>query len=91
MSDAPQQAYQEKLKTKPTGRPIKFSKAGVKELQKGAPKQSKPSNFHNKPKFSRVTGQKLPNNPKTASAFKNPMPKKGQPTHSKLGKPNQAV
>ena len=86
---APQQAQEEKLKTKPKGRPIIFSKAGVKELQKGAPKQAKPSNFHNKPAFSRVTHQKLSGTGKTAPAFKNPMPKSGQPTKSKLGKPNQ--
>lgn len=83
------QAYEEKLKTKPTGRPINFSKAKVKTLPGNVVKNAKPSNFHNKPKFSRVTHQKLPNTAKSAQAFKNPMPKSKQPTKSKLGKPNQ--
>lgn len=86
---APQQAYEEKLKTKPTGRPINFSKAKVKTLPSAVSKMAKPSNFHNKPKFSRVTGQAIKGSAKAAPAFKNPMPKSGQPTKSKLGKPNQ--
>lgn len=86
---APQQFAEEKLKTKPTGRPIAFSKAKVGDLQKGAPKMAKPSNFHNKPKFSRVTHQKLVGAAKSAAAFKNPLALTKQPTKSKLGKPNQ--
>lgn len=85
----PQQAQEEKLKTKSTGRPITFSKAKIKTLPGAVSKMAKPSNFHNKPKFSRVTGQKLSGAAKAAPAFKNPMPKSGQPTKSKLGKPNQ--
>lgn len=87
-SKAPHQAYTEKLKTKPSGRPITFSKAKVKVLPGAVEKMAKPSNFHNKPKFSRVTHQKL-GGAKAAPAFKNPMPKSGQPTMSKVGKPNQ--
>lgn len=85
----PQQSYSENLPTKPTGRPIDFSKAKVKTLPGAISKMAKPSNFHNKPKFSRVTGQKLKGEAKVAPAFKNPMPKSGQPTKSKLGKPNK--
>lgn len=85
----PQQSYQERLKVKPTGRPIDFSKAKVKVLPSTVSKMAKPSNFHNKPKFSRVTGQQLKGEAKAAPQFKNPMPKKGQPTKSKVGKPNQ--
>lgn len=87
--DAPQQAYEEKLDTKPKGRPINFSKAKVKTLPPVVKKMAKPSNFHNKPKFSRVTHQKIAGAAKEAPAFKNPMPPKAQPTKSKLGKPNQ--
>ena len=86
---APHQAYEEKLKVKPTGRPIDFSKAKVKELPKAVSKMAKPSNFHNKTKFSRVTHQALKGGAKAATQFKNPMPKKGQPTNSVLGKVNQ--
>lgn len=89
MTTAPQQAHEEKLKTKPAGRPIQFSKAKVKTLPSAVSKMAKPSNFHNKPKFSRVTHQAIKGAAKEAAAFKNPMPKKGQPTNSKLGKPNQ--
>ena len=88
---APQQAYEEKLKTKPNGRPIKFSKAKIKTLPGAVSKMAKPSNFHNKPKFSRVTGQALKGGAKVASVFKNPKPKSGQPTKSKLGEVNQTV
>jgi hypothetical protein len=88
---ATQQAYEEKLKTKPKGRPINFSKAKVKTLPGAVSKMAKPSNFHNKPKFSRVTHQVLSGAAKTAPQFKNPMLKKGQPTKSVLGKVNQTV
>lgn len=87
----PQQSQQEKLPTKPKGRPITFSKAKVKELPKAVAKNAKPSNFHNKPKFSRVTHQKLVGAAKAATQFKNPMALAKQPTKSKLGKPNQTV
>lgn len=80
-----QQFQSEQLPTKSKGRPISFSRAAVKTLHKGAPKQAKPSNFANKPKFSRVTHQKLSGSGHKSPAFKNPMPKKGQPTNSKLG------
>lgn len=86
---APQQFQEEKLKTKPTGRPITFSKAKVKILPGAVSKMAAPSNFHNKPKFSRITHQALKGAAKDAPQFKNPMPKSGQPTKSKLGKPNQ--
>lgn len=86
---APQQAYEEKLSTKPTGRPITFSKAKVKTLPGAVSKMAKPSNFSNKPKFSRVTHQALKGGAKAAPAFKNPMPSSSQPTKSKVGKPNQ--
>lgn len=88
----PQQAYSETLSTKPSGRPLSFSKAHVKTLHKGAPKQAKPSNIQTpKGKFSRKTGQALKSSGKISAAFKNPMPKKGQPTNSMLGKVNQTV
>ena len=86
---APQQGHEEKLKVKPSGRPLQFSKAGVKTVAGQNVKLAKPSNFHNKPKFSRVTHQKLPNGATAAPAFKNPMPRAKQPTKSKLGKVNQ--
>lgn len=89
MNKTPQQAYSENLPDKPTGKPIQFSKAKVKVLPAAVSKMAKPSNFHNKPKFSRVTHQSLSSTAKSAPAFKNPMPKSGQPTKSKLGKPNQ--
>jgi hypothetical protein len=82
-----QQAYEEKLKTKPTGRPIQFSKAKVKTLPKAISKMAKPSNL-NTSKYSRLTHQKLAGAAKAAPAFKNPMPPAKQPTTSKLGKPN---
>lgn len=84
-----QQFAEEKLKTKPKGRPITFSKAKVKVLPGAVSKMAKPSNFSNKPKFSRVTHQKLSGSAKAAPVFKNPMPKSKQPTKSKVGKPNQ--
>jgi len=84
---APQQAYEEKLPEKPTGRPIQFSKAKVKNLPKDT-KMAKPSNFHNKPKFSRVTHQAIKGAAKAAPQFKNPMPKAKQPTKSNLGTAN---
>lgn len=87
--NTPQQTYEEKLNTKPTGRPIEFSKAKVKVLPSAVSKMVKPSNFHNKPKFSRVTHQAIKGGPKDAPQFKNPMPKSGQSTKSKLGEPNQ--
>ena len=83
----PQQGSEEKLDTKPSGRPIDFSRAKVKVLPKGDG-MAKPSNFHNKPKFSRVTHQAIKGSAKDAPQFKNPMPKSGQPTNSKVGKPN---
>lgn len=85
---ASQQSYEEKLPNKPTGRPTQFSKAKVKTLPKGS-EMAKPSNFHNKPKFSRVTHQAIKGPAKAAPVFKNPMPKKNQPSNSKVGKPNQ--
>lgn len=85
----PQQFASENLPEKPTGRPIQFSKAKVGVLSKGGTKMAKPSNMHNKPKFSRVTHQKLSSVAKAAPAFKSPMPPSKQPTKSKLGEKNQ--